>query len=113
MATVGELSGPYANFMLNPLPPETEGVCSRCLTFTTRYETCYACRRRTQVFDALLPISYSVHLGQLHAALRGYKDGPPRTSQRFTFELAAVLGASWGTTKAALPRALACLASTS
>ncbi len=91
MATVRELSDPYANFMRNPLPPEAEGICSRCLTFTTGYDLCYPCSQREQVVDAVLPISYSVHLGQLHTALRGYKDSSRTVSQRFTLELAAVL----------------------
>jgi hypothetical protein len=34
MATVAELSGPYANFMMNSLPRGTPDVCSVCLTFT-------------------------------------------------------------------------------
>lgn len=34
MATVAELSGPYANFMLNPRPLGTPGMCSVCPTFT-------------------------------------------------------------------------------
>ena len=91
MPTVVELSDPYANFMVNPLPPEADGVCIRCLTFTAGYDTCYPCSRRRVVVDALLPISYSVHLGQLHTALRGYKDSLAPVSQRFTLELAAVL----------------------
>jgi hypothetical protein len=44
MATVAELSGPYANFMLNPLAPTTPDVCSVCLTFTEGHDTCYQCQ---------------------------------------------------------------------
>jgi hypothetical protein len=44
VATVAELSGPYANFMLNPLPPEKTDVCSVCLRFTEGHDTCYQCR---------------------------------------------------------------------
>lgn len=91
MATVRELSDPYANFRLNPLPPETGGVCSHCLTFTAGYDTCYRCSRSPRAVGAVLPISYSVHRGQLHTALRRYKDAPQSTSRRFTLELAAVL----------------------
>jgi len=90
MPTVLELSDPYANFLLPPVRPETVDVCSICLTFTDGYDTCYRCGGRARAADAVLPISYSVHMGQLHTALRGYKEGWS-SSQRFTLELAAVL----------------------
>lgn len=91
MATVAELSGPYANFMLNPLAPEAADVCSVCSTFTEGYSTCYPCGFQRGYADAVLPISYSLHLGQLHTALVGYKRLPPPASQKFKLELAAVL----------------------
>lgn len=90
MPTVVELSDPYANFMLPPAPPATEDVCSVCLTFTDGYDTCYPCGHRARAADAVLPVSYSVHMGQLHTALRGYKEGWT-SSRRLTMELAAVL----------------------
>ncbi|MBX6370535.1 MAG: hypothetical protein IRZ04_21400 [Rhodospirillales bacterium] len=90
MPTVVELSDPYANFLLPPASPETAGVCSVCLTFTRGFDTCYACGHHRRAADAVLPISYSPHLGQLHAALRGYKESWPH-SRRLTIELAAVL----------------------
>lgn len=90
MPTVAELSDPYANFLLPPSAPGTGDVCSVCLTFTQGFDTCYACAHHERAADAVLPISYSPHLGQLHAALRGYKEGWP-SSRRFTLELAAVL----------------------
>lgn len=90
MPTVVELSDPYANFLLPPAPPETPDVCSVCLTFTQGFDTCYPCGHRQRVADAVLPISYSPHLRQLHAALRGYKEGWA-SSRRLTLELAAVL----------------------
>lgn len=90
MATVVELSDPYANFMLPPASPGTEDVCSVCLTFTDGYATCYRCGHRARAADAVLPVSYSVHMGQLHTALRGYKEGWT-SSKRLTIELAAVL----------------------
>ena len=62
MATVAELSGPYANFMLNPLPPATRDVCSVCLTFTDGHDTCYQCQWGARFADAVLPISYSALL---------------------------------------------------
>ncbi len=91
MPTLVELSDPYANFLLPPSAPETPDVCRVCLTFTPGFDICNACsQHRKRGADAVLPISYSPHLGQLHAALRGYKEGRP-SSRRFTFELAAVL----------------------
>jgi hypothetical protein len=92
VATVQELSDPYANFMRNPLRPGDAGICRICLTFTdSQYDTCYACGHQSQYLDAVLPISYSVHFGQLHHALRSYKDGSPPIARRFELEIGAVL----------------------
>jgi predicted amidophosphoribosyltransferase len=91
MATVTELSDPYANFMLNPLSPTTADVCSVCLTFTDGYDTCYACGHNERFANAVLPISYSVVFGQLHTALRQYKRGHERAQRQFQPQLAAVL----------------------
>ena len=90
MPTVVELSEPYANFLLTPAAPDGDGVCSVCLTFTSGYSTCYRCGHQPSGADAVLPISYSAHMGQLHSALRGYKEGW-RSAGRLTVELAAVL----------------------
>lgn len=92
MPTVAELSDPYANFMRNPLPPDAEGVCRICLTFTSGYDTCYRCGHQQVFADRVLPISYSVHFGQLHTALAGYKrSDQERVARTFRLELAAVL----------------------
>ena len=91
MATVAELSSPYANFMLNPLPPGTPDVCSVCLTFTEGHDTCFQCHSGARFADAVLPISYSVHFGQLHTALAQYKRAGGTVGRRFQIELAAVL----------------------
>ena len=91
MATVGELSDPYANFMLNPLPPGTEDVCAVCLTFTDGYDTCYPCGWHGRHADAVVAISYSIHFGQLHTALGGYKRGIGPAAAKLRNELAAVL----------------------
>ena len=91
MATVAELSGPYANFMLNPRPPAAAGVCSVCLTFTEGQDTCYPCGWEPRFADAVLPISYSVHFGQLHTALAQYKRATGTVARRLQMELAAVL----------------------
>jgi hypothetical protein len=103
LPTVGELSDPYANFMRNPLPPDHADVCSVCLTFTDGFERCVACSRERHFADAVLPISYSVHFGQLHTALGGYKrDIRPDVARRFTLELAAVLWRFLGNHEACL-----------
>lgn len=91
MATVTELSDPYANFMLNPLPPTAADVCSVCLTFTERYDTCYPCGHQARFADGVLPISYSVAFGQLHTSLQQYKRGREPVSRRLQLQLAAVL----------------------
>ncbi len=91
MATVAELSGPYANFMLSPRPPATAGVCSVCMTFTEGQDTCYPCGWEPRFADAVLPISYSVHFGQLHTALAQYKRATGTVARRLQMELAAVL----------------------
>lgn len=73
MPTVVELSDPYANFLRTPPGPREDGTCSVCLTLTDGgYPRCYRCAHQPQAADAVLPISFSVHMGQLHTALRGY-----------------------------------------
>lgn len=91
MATVGELSAPYANFMLNPLPPTAADVCSVCLTFTQGYGTCFPYGHNARFTDAVLPISYSVHFGQLHNVLQQYKRGRENVARPLQLQLAAVL----------------------
>jgi hypothetical protein len=91
MATVGELSDPYAHFMLNPLRPWEENVCSVCLTFTEGYDTCYPCGWHGRYADRAVAVSYSIHFGQLHTALGGYKRGVGPAAVKLQNELAAVL----------------------
>lgn len=91
MATVSELSDPYANFMVNPMPTSAVDVCGRCTTFTEGYATCYPCGFSTDFADAILPISYSIHFGQLHNNLAQYKRGVGRPAQRLRLELSAVI----------------------
>lgn len=91
MATVAELSDPYANFMLNPLRPTTADVCGVCLTFTDGWGTCYPCGHQARFTDAVLPISYSVAFGQLHTALQQYKRGYRPAARQFQVQLSAVL----------------------
>ena len=89
MATVRELSEPYANFMLGP--QRGPGVCTRCFNLTDGYEHCYACTRQGGVLDAMAPISYSVAHEQLHHALATYKRWTGPAARRLAVQLAAVL----------------------
>lgn len=89
MPTVVELTEPYGNFMLGPA--RGAGVCEVCFTFTDRYARCYTCARTPQALDAVLPISYSPALAQLHYVLAAYKRLDGRVGRRLSLQLAAVL----------------------
>ena len=89
MATVFEVSDPYANFMFGPR--RGAGVCTACFNFTRGFERCYTCARGEVSVAAVLPISYSVGGEQLHHALRGYKRLDGVVARRLTVGLAAVL----------------------
>ena len=93
MATVGELSEPYAAFMRNPLPPGSSDVCEVCLCFTDdRFPTCYPCGHRPRHADAVLPVSYTGYDGQLYHALAQYKrQRNLRVAHSLRLQLAAVL----------------------
>ena len=91
MATVGELTDPYVNVLLAPLAPATPDVCSVCLTFTSGFTTCYRCGHDPRFADAVLPVSYSPHFGQLHTELAAYKRTSGQAAQRLKLQLAAVL----------------------
>lgn len=91
MATVAELSAPYANFMLNPPPQTAPGVCSVCMTFTRGFGTCFRCDQNARFTDAMLPISFSVHFGQLHTVLQQYKRSGPNVARPLQVQLAAVV----------------------
>jgi hypothetical protein len=89
VATVSELSDPYANFMFGPR--HGRGVCTFCLNLTRGFERCYSCARGELALAAVVPISYSVGGEQLHHALMGYKRLNGEVARRLTVELAAVL----------------------
>lgn len=89
MATVSELSDPYANFMVGPR--RGTGVCTVCFNLTRGFERCYSCARTELTLAAVVPISYSVGGEQLHHALMGYKRFKGEIARRLTVELAAVL----------------------
>lgn len=89
--TVEEAAGTYASAMRN-VPVAQSGICATCKTFiSTGYSTCRACGRQPRRLDAVVPITYSEHLGQMHDALRGYKDGLPQVRRYTMPRLAAVL----------------------
>lgn len=51
------------------------GICRVCWTFMNPdFETCHKCAHQPDCLDAMVPITYSEHLGQMHLALRNYKD---------------------------------------
>lgn len=73
--TVDEAGAAYESAMRNVLP-SGPGVCSICHTFIDpEYTICYPCRSQPNHLDAVVPITYSENLGQMHTALRNYKDG--------------------------------------
>jgi hypothetical protein len=89
---VDDVSAPYTNIMVNPAPAGP-GVCATCWTFIdAAYPRCFKCGREVPRFaDKVVPITYSVY-GQMHHALRSYKDGPTKkTRDTFTMDLAAIL----------------------
>jgi microcompartment protein CcmK/EutM len=89
VASVSELSDPYANFMFGPR--HGTGVCSFCFNLTRGFERCYSCARGELALAAVVPISYSVGGEQLHHALMGYKRLNGEIARRLTVELAAIL----------------------
>jgi predicted amidophosphoribosyltransferase len=89
MATVAELSAPYANFMFGPR--RGPDVCSQCFNLTDGHGRCYGCVHGGRFLDAMVPISYSVAGEQLHHALVSYKRLHGALARRFAIGLAAVL----------------------
>lgn len=90
--TVEEASEAYAGAMSNTLPSGS-GVCVACRTFIDpAYERCYSCASQPETLDVIVPITYSVHLGQMHTALRNYKDGYGLAVRRYAqTRVAAIL----------------------
>ena len=90
--TVEEASAAYASAMRN-VPPAGDGVCLICKTFIrSDFATCRRCDKQPNDLDAVAPITYSEHLGQVHLALRNYKDAPQPQVRRYAMvRLAAVL----------------------
>lgn len=90
--TVEAASDAYANAMRNPAA-RRRGVCPTCWTFhDPAYEQCIACSKQPNHLDVLVPITYSVHNGQMHDALRGYKDDSHAGVRRYhSVRLTAIL----------------------
>lgn len=89
---VDEASRAYERAMRNIAAPGS-GICRICWSFMDpEYETCYRCSSQPNSLDAMVPITYSEHLGQMHLALRNYKDGGTRNIRRHdAIRLAAIL----------------------
>lgn len=80
--------------MRNVLSAETEGVCRTCRTFIDpNYTRCWPCKEeQPNNLDVVVPITYSEHLGQMHTALRSYKDSRSEDVRRYAMvRLAAIL----------------------
>jgi hypothetical protein len=74
--TVGEAAATYERAMRN-VQFAGQGICAICHTFIDpTYDRCYKCASQPDMLDAVVPITYTEHLGQMHTALRGYKEGP-------------------------------------
>lgn len=89
---VDEASEAYERSMRN-MAPVAPGVCRVCRAFIDAdYETCYACGHQPEILDVVVPITYSEHLGQMHTALRNYKDGASSEIRGYAaVRLAAIL----------------------
>jgi predicted amidophosphoribosyltransferase len=89
--TIDEVSEPYGHVMYNAAPAGG-GVCQICWTFVDGgWATCYPCGHQPSNIDVVVPITYSVGGGQMHLALRNYKDGPATVRARFTRDILAIL----------------------
>jgi len=90
--TVNEAAATYASAMRN-VPPARNGICAVCRTFIDpSYTICLTCKKQPNELDDVVPISYSEHLGQLHLALRRYKDGLP---QEISYAMPRLAGILW------------------
>lgn len=96
MATVGEISAPYGNFLL-PILPAGPGVCRVCHSAVTGgWDRCYQCGQASgqlsYTADAVIPIALAVKGEQLAHELWAYKYGPRASvRERLQVGLAAVL----------------------
>lgn len=89
---ISKLGIVYGNFMRNPAPVGPR-VCPTCRGFMAQgFAQCRGCHRQPDFFDVIVPVTYSLGRGQMHLALRSYKDGPAiEVRRKFTLELAGIL----------------------
>jgi predicted amidophosphoribosyltransferase len=73
--------------------PAGVGICATCHTFIDpEYHRCYRCSSQPELLDAVVPITYSEHLSQMHTALRSYKEeGPVQVQHYAMVRLASIL----------------------
>lgn len=96
MATVAEVSAPYANFLV-PVLSSRRGVCEVCHTaIGHEWSQCYQCDQAAQVLssvaDVVVPVALSVKGEQLAHELSAYKYSPRAVvRERLAQGLAAVL----------------------
>ena len=89
--------------------PAGPGVCSTCKTFIDpQHGQCYPCAMEVAFLDVVVPITYSEHLGQMHHALRGYKDGLPAERAYAMPRIAAILWKFLARHEACVARAIGC-----
>ncbi len=94
MTTAVELLAPLRAGLVPVAASNQEGVCAACHTgVESGYARCYHCEQaRSLDMPEVLPIAMSVHLGLLHAHLRGYKDNyDPQVRSRMALRLAALV----------------------
>lgn len=89
---VDEASEAYERAMRSIAPPGPK-ICRLCRGFVgPDYDTCFRCGFQPDSLAAMVPITYSEHLGQVHTALRNYKDGDDEGVRRYSaVRLAAIL----------------------
>jgi predicted amidophosphoribosyltransferase len=89
---VDEASQAYERAMRN-IVAAGPGICRVCWTFNNPdFETCHKCGHQPDCLDVMVPITYSENLGQMHLALRNYKDANSAAIRRHdAIRLAAIL----------------------
>ncbi|HSR93664.1 MAG TPA: hypothetical protein VLK56_02260 [Solirubrobacterales bacterium] len=89
---VEEASEAYERAMRN-IARAGPGICRVCWRFNDpRYPICYRCSHQPEPLEVVVPITYSERYGQMHTALRNYKDGGAKRIRRYAaVRLAAIL----------------------
>ena len=80
--------------MINPAPVGTPNVCPNCHGFARPgFSQCYGCANNPRELEVIVPISYSIHLEQMHTELRHYKNPEylAKARSRFRVGLTSVL----------------------